>query len=268
MNNPGNDNLVWEEQYESKPYLYPGPDGIITGSLALTAGKTTILPRNPETLYTSDGRTVNDWKRSLISVDGRSIIAQLSYHQALECLAPFIIQQRENAVLVRELAENEMRMLADKEENDPHVEPVVFTNMCMICDGDNILVQDRLEKSWYGITFPGGHVRPGESFAAAVIREVYEETGLTIDNVRLCGMKHWIHPEHKRRYIVLLYKTDTFSGELKSSDEGAVLWIDRRNVEQYDLAEGFREILSIYENSDADEIYMHFEDDSWKTDYL
>ena len=57
MNNPGNDNLVWEEQYESKPYLYPGPDGIITGSLALTAGKTTILPRNPETLYTSDGRT-------------------------------------------------------------------------------------------------------------------------------------------------------------------------------------------------------------------
>ena len=56
-----------------------------------------------------------------------------------------------------------------------------LTNLCMITDAENrILVQDRTDPSWPGICFPGGHVEPGESFVASVIREVQEETGLTI----------------------------------------------------------------------------------------
>ena len=38
-------------------------------------------------------------------------------------------------------------------------EPAIFTNMCMICDGHgNVLVQDRRNPDWPGVTFPGGHV--------------------------------------------------------------------------------------------------------------
>ena len=52
-------------------------------------------------------------------------------------------------------------------------EKAVFTNMCMISDGKgNILVQDRLNPDWPGVTFPGGHVEKGESFHNSVIREV------------------------------------------------------------------------------------------------
>ena len=44
-------------------------------------------------------------------------------------------------------------------------ETVVLTNMCMVYDGEgNMLVQDRLNPEWPGVTFPGGHVEPGESF--------------------------------------------------------------------------------------------------------
>lgn len=71
-------------------------------------------------------------------------------------------------------------------------ERVLFTNMCMISDGSgNVLVQDRLNPNWPGITFPGGHVEYGESFTDAMIREVFEETGLTVSNLQLCGIKDW-----------------------------------------------------------------------------
>ena len=68
-------------------------------------------------------------------------------------------------------------------------ESVEFVNMCMIKNGDKVLVQDRVSPNWPGITFPGGHVERGESFVDAVIREVREETGLTISKPQLCSIK-------------------------------------------------------------------------------
>ena len=69
-------------------------------------------------------------------------------------------------------------------------EPAIFTNMCMISDGrGNVLVQDRRNPDWPGITFPGGHVEPEEAFTDSVVREVFEETGLTIEDPILCGTK-------------------------------------------------------------------------------
>ena len=68
-------------------------------------------------------------------------------------------------------------------------ENVNFTNMCMVYDADKVLVIDRKKKDWSGITFPGGHVELGESFTDAVIREIKEETGLTIYAPQLCGIR-------------------------------------------------------------------------------
>ena len=59
-------------------------------------------------------------------------------------------------------------------------ESVELTNMCMIQNGTKILVEDRKNKTWAGVTFPGGHIEPGESFNHAMVREIFEETGLKI----------------------------------------------------------------------------------------
>ena len=51
-------------------------------------------------------------------------------------------------------------------------ENVELTVLCLIEDGDRILLQNRIKKDWRGYTLPGGHVEPGESFVEAVIREM------------------------------------------------------------------------------------------------
>ena len=60
-------------------------------------------------------------------------------------------------------------------------ESVVITNMCMVTDGSRVLVQDRLDPEWPGLTFPGGHVEAGESFVDSAIREIKEETGIELN---------------------------------------------------------------------------------------
>lgn len=143
-------------------------------------------------------------------------------------------------------------------------EPCVLTNMCMICDGDRILVEDRRDPGWPGITFPGGHVEPGESFVTSVIREVKEETGLDIADVQLCGVKHFTRADGAYRYIVLFFKTGTYSGTLRSSGEGEVFWIPRSELGHYTLAEGFADMLAVFEDDRLSENFYWFENGEWK----
>ena len=145
--------------------------------------------------------------------------------------------------------------------------PVTLTNMCMVCDGDKVLVQDRVDPDWPGITFPGGHVESGESFCASVIREVYEETGLTIESPRLCGIKEWENTDGSR-YVVLFYRTDKFSGELKSSDEGAVYWTSLSTLSTLRLTEHFDKVLEVYLRDDLSEFYYKRTDTDWEIQLL
>ena len=125
-----------------------------------------------------------------------------------------------------------------------------ITNMCLVYSGDKILVQERNKKDWPGLTFPGGHVEKGENFIASVIREVKEETGLTIYDPLLCGMEEYKADNNDERYLMLFYKTDKFEGELKSSKEGKVFWINKDDLLKYELS------------LDLDSIYKIMIDDS------
>ena len=147
-------------------------------------------------------------------------------------------------------------------------ETVVLTNMCMVYDNEgNILVQDRLAPDWPEVTFPGGHVEPGEAFTKAVIREVWEETGLTIEHPRLCGLKQFPE-EDGTRYIVMLYKANRFSGELRSSREGNVFWIKRGELENYPLPVSFDQMIRVFEDDSLGEQYVRWDGDEFLRELL
>ena len=142
-------------------------------------------------------------------------------------------------------------------------EAAIFTNMCMVSDRQgNVLVIDRRKPDWPGVTFPGGHVEPGESFVASVIREVREETGLTVENPVLCGIKQF-QTDDNERYVVLFYKTDRFSGDLRSSDEGEVFWIPRSSLHEYPLSVDFSDMVKIFEDPALSEFYYYMENGQW-----
>lgn len=102
-----------------------------------------------------------------------------------------------------------------------------LTTMVMLMDSETgkVLVQDRV-KNWKGWSFPGGHVEPNESFVDCAVREMREETGLDVRNLRACGVVHWLNTKTFDRYVVFLYKACDFSGELiPECDEGRNYWM-------------------------------------------
>ena len=136
-----------------------------------------------------------------------------------------------------------------------------LTVLCLVYQGNEVLLQNRVKRDWTGYALPGGHVEPGESFVDACYREMKEETGLDLFDVRLCGVKQF--PIEGGRYIVFLFKTDSFEGELLSSEEGKMEWVSLDKLGEYNTVSDLRELLDVMLLDELNEFQYTRIGDDW-----
>ena len=123
-------------------------------------------------------------------------------------------------------------------------------NMCMIYEpqGSRVLVQDKIpDGGWGGITFPGGHVEPGESFVDSVIREVREETGLTVSQLEYAGVIHYYNPEKQIQWI--WFSLQELSLRRPAGGwhrEGQVFWVNWDQLPSMALAPNMDKYLQVF----------------------
>ena len=140
-------------------------------------------------------------------------------------------------------------------------ENVELTVLCLLEDGDRILLQNRVKQDWQGYALPGGHVEPGESFVDAVVREMREETGLTVIDPRLVGVKQF--PLENGRYVVFLFKAVRWTGALRSSEEGRMEWIAYRRLPELETVADLEELLRVMNSPELTEFRYVVLGDEW-----
>ena len=143
------------------------------------------------------------------------------------------------------------------------MEQAVFTTLTMVRDGaGRVLLQNRVNVPWPGLAFPGGHVEPGEPFTKAAVREVFEETGLILEDARLCGVKQFTRDDGSR-YVIFLYRASRFHGQLRPSPEGDVMWATREELEGLPLARDMAAMLPVFEDNEISEFTYREEGGTW-----
>lgn len=120
------------------------------------------------------------------------------------------------------LAQHGLRPPVDHVPVGPDHRPAA---LCYIYKDGKVLLLRRRQPPFAGRwTAPGGKVRAGETPDEAVRREVWEETGLEIVSPKLRLVVLESGPQPLLNWLLYVYLADTFSGDLRTSDEGPLAW--------------------------------------------
>ncbi len=116
-----------------------------------------------------------------------------------------------------------------------------LTTLCYIERDGAYLMMHRVKKEqdinkdkWIGV---GGHFEEGESPEECLLREVAEETGLTLTEYRLRGVITFMTDTYPAEYM-FLYTAEGFSGIMHACEEGDLEWVPKAKVEQLPIWEG------------------------------
>lgn len=116
-----------------------------------------------------------------------------------------------------------------------------LTTLCYIEQDNKYLMLHRVKKQvdvnkdkWIGV---GGHFEDKESPEECLLREVKEETGLTLQSWKFRGFITFVCEGWNTEYMCL-YTADKFQGELKECEEGELVWVPKDRLEELNLWEG------------------------------
>lgn len=123
-----------------------------------------------------------------------------------------------------------------------------LTTLCYIEKDFSYLMLHRIKKEndinhnkWIGV---GGHFEHQESPEDCLLREIYEETGLTLLNWNFRGLVTFINDDDPAEYMHL-YTSKEFQGNLKTCDEGVLEWIPFDKINSLELWEGDKIFLNL-----------------------
>ena len=118
---------------------------------------------------------------------------------------------------------------------------MINSTICYIEKDGKYLMLHRTKKEkdinkdkWIGI---GGKFENKESPEECIIREVKEETGLTLNSYKLRGIVTYVSNEWETEYMYVFTSVD-FSGELIECNEGDLEWIDKEKIFDLNIWEG------------------------------
>ena len=114
---------------------------------------------------------------------------------------------------------------------------------------------DMSEGKWIGV---GGHVEKGETIDDAVVREVYEETGLTVHSLKCDGEVLFINNDYKE--MMYVYEISDFTGELKDCNEGERAWIDIDEMLTLPMWEGDKAYLPLLRRHEYFRLEIRYRD--------
>lgn len=119
--------------------------------------------------------------------------------------------------------------------------------LCYVLDGDQVLMLHRNKKDkdyhkgkWNGL---GGKFEAGESPEACLLREVVEESGLTLKVWDYEGVITFPNFDGKDDWYTFIYTANSFEGELRESEEGSLSWIPLKEMTELNLWDGDRIFL-------------------------
>lgn len=124
------------------------------------------------------------------------------------------------------------------------------TTLCYIERGQQYLMLHRVKKEndlnhdkWIGI---GGKFEEGESPEECLLREAWEETGLTLTDYRYRGIVTFVSNEWEGEYMHL-YTATGWTGALKECNEGVLEWVSREKMKELPQWEGDKIFLRLLE---------------------
>jgi len=137
-----------------------------------------------------------------------------------------------------------------------------FWTVCLIQNGEQVLLLDRQHDHFRGFIPPGGKVEFPERFTEAAIREVREETGLEVWNLMYKGIYEYVNPAKRDRYIIFNYLTKEFQGELKADGtEGKPVWVSINEVDTLPMQKSIRRRFPLFFEEGTFEIHVEWDEE-------